>query len=218
MPLVAHYPLQETGTSTAYDVRGSNDGTLNGGVTQGATGLLGTTAYDFDGVDGHIQISLDAYSDEFSVNIWFYAHSVGSAQHMLTTTESSHSNGWTPLSHFGIDDESVITWWDGNSGWHDGSTTFAANEWHMATITGNGTDTVSLYLDGSHERTDSDATNAIGHIDELGRQNGGSPNRYYDGLMADVRIYDHALTPLEVQYLYEVVEGPSHLTTGRKVI
>ena len=55
MTLIGYWPLNEN-SGKAYDRSGNgNHGSLNGAVTQGETGLLGNTAYDFDGNDDYIQ-------------------------------------------------------------------------------------------------------------------------------------------------------------------
>jgi hypothetical protein len=55
MVLLSYWPLNETSGSTAKDVRGNNDGTING-ATMGANGILGNTAYDFDGDNDYVSI------------------------------------------------------------------------------------------------------------------------------------------------------------------
>lgn len=198
MPLVAHWPLHEDSGSTAYDFSGNeNHGTTSGGVTQGATGVLGNTAYDFDGTDDYVDTGISTLSSPLTVSFWAYLN------------DNTDFNTWGNFNSTGSDfyifivDGQYAVRADGtgasNSSYTD--TTIGGNPttgWvHFTAVLNNGTEiytdgTLIASASGSNATFDSGITYGIGY-------NGSS---YFNGRIAEVRVYDHALTESEVQYLY----------------
>jgi len=86
--LVAYYPFQEDSGDTAYDFsENDNSGTIEG-ASPGTSGLLGTTAYDFDGGDDGVSIpnlgvNLDG-SDSFTFSGWVKPDQFGGKQMVLS--------------------------------------------------------------------------------------------------------------------------------------
>ncbi|MFB6192941.1 MAG: LamG domain-containing protein [Candidatus Nanohaloarchaea archaeon] len=223
MPLVGYWPLHEDSGSTAYDVRGSNNGTIsNGGdsTVVGASGLLGNSAYSFDGTNDYIEVPSNGWSgDGVSVTAWVYPRRYGNNGGsyngiflrfrladpvVLNTRQSGDLDAY-------LYDRSAANTYRVNT---PGNT----NQWYHMVCTYDGS-TLKLYING--ELVDSNAINVtpdfsnpspstfFGNLDT-------STDRYFDGKMQDVRIYDHALAPSTVQYLYEVVANQSNLVTAKK--
>ncbi len=93
-----------------------------------------------------------------------------------------------------------------------GSTVVADSTWHhVAGVLDRGSNTMALFVDGASEATTSIAgfaeVNDGGSPLEIGRvfaQGWGSPSSYFTGMMDDVRIYDRALSGVEVEQLTAV--------------
>ena len=220
MTLVGYWPLNEN-SGEALDHSGNeNHGSLNGGVRQAAKGLLGSSAYDFDGTDGNVQHSYTT-SVSFSVSVWIKSDS---------STWSSSGCGWADRSSSGF----ILHPDDGQSTWTGYVLANSSNdyyriaeasidditEWHMYTIThGNETNTSRMFLDGrkvaaastTTDRVESTNTATIGH-DDVDDYNEGE--RPIDGKISEARYYSRPLTKSEIQYLYSV--GSKGLQTTSK--
>ena len=77
-------------------------------------------------------------------------------------------------------------------------------KWHLITGTRQGT-TWSIYVDGVLSSSQTQGTgasiNASGYDMSVGVGPGNSSG-YFNGSIDDVRVYDRALSPSEIQYLY----------------
>jgi len=212
MVLVAHYPLQEESGSTAYDIRGNNNGT-NNGATQGANGILGTSAYDFTASNiDYIEcgnIGFEGLSN-FTISYWVNVESIPNRA-FITVNGGSSANDTFYFGHRNGN-------WDGqvNSGSVNiTGSSVTTGEWkHLALTHDSGNGSV-LYLDGIEDAT-SGTVSSVNSTPETFKLGGRDDNSALDGRIADVRIYDHALAASEVQYLYDVVASPSTIRTTRK--
>jgi hypothetical protein len=203
--LVSWWKLDDGSGSTASDSAGSNDGTVYGAAW--TTGQI-NGALDFDGTNDYVVIAdapFDFGSDtDFSICVWIKTSNT-LRQRIVDKIQANtppyqgyellmNTNG---LARVNVDDGPNFT----------GSyTTTIVNDgnWHFLTAVADRDGNIEIYCDGSPE--DSDPMSAIGNIDNnislaFGRSmdyNG----QYFDGKIDDVRIYDRALTPLEVLQLY----------------
>lgn len=200
MPLVAHWPLHEGSGSTAYDVRGGNDGSLNGGVTQGTNGILGTSTYDFDGTDDYVDLTGSSLNNfnRFTLSGWVNIDETTSTKHIIRLRENNDctiratDTGEYELQIYDGSSSQLATGGSGSTG-----------SWQHIVGTWDGQNMV-VYVDGVEVATGSASNvgNASGQA-HIGANGFSSTGEYMDGRIADVRVYDHALSPLEVQYLYE---------------
>jgi hypothetical protein len=104
-----------------------------------------------------------------------------------------------------------------------GSTTISANQWYHVAIVADGTSLLKIYLNGTLETAVlqqnettadgsqwfADVTNvtANDHFISIGATSrGGGQETFFNGKIDDIRIYDHALSDVEVQHLYGLVE------------
>lgn len=207
--LVGYWPLQEDSGGTAYDFSGnSNNGTVNG-ATQGATGLLGTSAYSFDGTDDYITMS-NPTPTAFTISIWAYWDGALNPFEAPMSTRVS-SNGWMlrldtdNATQFYVYDSSASTYQVVNG------TLPNTGEWTHFVGTCDSNGNTELFID-----TVSQGTNSVGSRTQSGELrigDGPGRDRYWNGDLADARIYNRALTSTEIQTLYDVVDKDWSLTT-----
>lgn len=218
MPLIAHYPLHED-SGNAIDIVGGNDGTVNG-ATQGATGLLGTSAYSFDGSDDDIRATTVS-GDYRTISFWVYPFSdiSNAVSFRMITHDHDDVNAYTVLGSYSSDlpSETVsIGDGNGNTGIEE---SFPANNWYHIVFRWNGS-TYDIYVNAvQYDTVHGDSNGSTGlqsgwNLSLAARTN--NSDRYYDGRLCDVRLYDHSLSPQEIQYLYNVVAGEATLTTAIK--
>jgi len=97
----AYYTHDNSNTSggNSLDISGNNnDGTLNGGVTTGVSGII-NEAYSFDGVDDYVNYSQRApqsSTQPFSYSIWFKHNNLGSDIYgfLMQRREGSFPRWW----------------------------------------------------------------------------------------------------------------------------
>ena len=156
----------------------------------------------FDGVDDHITITKNAFINKtglFSVSLWFNirelpAATVGLFSHSNNTNDRLGlviHNG-TGIISFGI--------YNGASYAFKKSSTVSAsfNTWQHAVIIFDGS-TLNLYVDGVLQTGTTQPS-----LDSTGASIGNSSTRTrpFNGSIADVRIFDKALTTTEITQLF----------------
>lgn len=215
MTLQAYYPLDEA-NGDAQDYSGNgNTGTLNG-ATQDVTGILGTSAYDFNGSSDYVNINgVPHGSTGITLSVWFNSDDINSST--TQTPLSLYLNNRTRIINGNGDISFFIS--DGTDNYNVIYSGGSSNVWHHVVGTWNGgTDTMKLYVDGIER----DSTSGVTSIDQFGtndrignREVGSGEEDFFDGTIGEARVYDHALTAGEVQYLYEVSQSANFTTEKR---
>lgn len=216
MVLKAYWPLDEASGSTAYDVRGNNNGTLNGGVTQGANGILGETAYSFDGSDDYVSVNFDIPIDSFSFAFWFSPPENWSAgtgrEDFYYGSSNTSARPHITFDRAGNGKIGLFVTLDGTS--YDDVKTSTSNwdkdTWYLISFTWDGTE-FKIFVDGKLENT-------IEHSGTHKNQSGfnlASADGDKIGKLQHFRIYNHALTQQEIQYLYQVGSRGLHTSDRR---
>ncbi|MBB3840722.1 hypothetical protein FHS57_004742 [Runella defluvii] len=202
--LVAYYPF----TGNVNDASGNGrNGTIVGGVTPTIDryGNVGQ-AYLFNGSNGCITASWDILTGNAArtMSLWFKTTlPSGSPQYMLswgalTTNNSSilgtYTDNINPTRYLGFfaTNTNMIAVTD-DLQYYDG-------RWHLMTFTHDGS-TMRLYLDGALQRTGTNVTlNTLNTPLAIGRLTFGP--YYFSGSLDEVRVYNRALSAVEVQQMY----------------
>jgi hypothetical protein len=184
------------------DYSGSNNGGVLYGGPQWTDGRI-ENALDFDGSDDYVDydshITFVESGSNWTVLFWFRPENVSSLSH-LTGVESRQGSSWGVFSHFGHDN-SKLTWWDDSDGWRYSNTTLENGRWYFGGLSYDG-NTTTFWLDGEKDGTaDIVGSSNDVTIKNIGRRGHGD-DRYYDGALDDVRIYDRALSESEIKDLY----------------
>lgn len=215
--LRTHYTFQEdSGGLHDHSGKGYDAVSING-VTQGATGILGGSAYDFDGTDDYVDLP-DTFDRSAShvVTAWIYPRDTTSQQ--MFWGEDSGNDGDRDYLRIGFT-SGELDWFVESGGGANTviSTPITANEWvHVAGVVDYGASETRLYKNGELVGTGSYVSSAgdLGTTQEFGRYPP-TPDYYYDGKIADFRIYDHILTPAEISYLASVGATGTLLTASK---
>ena len=194
---VAHWKLDETEGSIAYDSTSHNDGTLNGEPLWQPTGGKVDGALAFDGSDDYVSTDfvLNPADGPFSIFAWIkegapgqviisQTNGAGTGRSWLCT-DLSEGKLMTKLEGIGrggnvpIVSETVIT--DGN--------------WHRVGFVWDGSDRI-LYADDAEVAKDKQPglEGSAGGL-YIGAGNNLEPGSFFSGLIDDVRIYNRAITP-----------------------
>lgn len=223
MSLIAHFPLQENSGGTAYDVRNGNDGSVNG-ATQGVSGILGNTAYSFNGTDDVVDITYSLPQSSFSVFCWINNDSGSNRNYISGFSNDSNGDVWW----IATDENGEFYYRDfydagggvGGSILNSSTTNVRDGLWHFVGVVVDYNDgEVRTYIDGQLDYTETSlsATPQWGSgVGEIGNRYDSNSGSFFDGKVCDVRFYSHALTNSEIQYLYDVATAESSLTTQWK--
>jgi len=197
--------------TVAYDRAGTNNGTITGAVS--TIGRLGQ-ALSFDGSGDRINLDTNRYAINVeSLSISFWEKTISSAGNVAVYSQGN-SGSTNPVVVFGNytmypNAMSLSFRSDANSGNFEGisdsSTVYRDGEWHHFVGTRSGDDVV-LYRDGSQVASTTLVGQGTGTttlnkqtIGALGRS---SYNFDWPGLIDEVRVYNRALSPTEVEVLY----------------
>ncbi|NHZ84511.1 MAG: T9SS type A sorting domain-containing protein [Planctomycetia bacterium] len=197
--LVAYYPFNGN----------ANDESGNGynGVTQGGVTLTydrfenPNSAYYFDGADDYIDLStaevFNFGTEDFTLSTWAITIS-NSAMRILSTTNHDLDDGYqigiTQIGRFYLlDSEPVATSLNAvNDGaWH-----------HIVGV--RDSNQICIYTDGTIDTCvtiDMSWNVNTNHSLKIGRRDGSQP-AYFEGGIDDIRIFNKALNPIEIQNLY----------------
>jgi len=200
--LVLHWALDEGEGTTAYDSANGYDGTIHGAAwTSGKFG----GALDFDGIDDYVGTLNDVLSNAqlapgATLTAWFKTDST--ALGCIADNEGymnlgvNHTDAPNPNTLFGMV--------DGGSHKFFSSSNVNDNFWHHASIVWDGTNTAILYLDGvnvSSGVSNSPTPDSKHRPFTIGATSYLSESGFFNGSIDDVRIYNHALSPGEIQQI-----------------
>ena len=221
--LVAHWPLDEGSGTIAVDMSGNGHNGTIGGTANWVAGQIGL-ALDFDGSSTYIDVNGRLVDTTYTLALWLkprdipYTTDYYAVMHTddwVTGSVHAHLRNTTSLFNIDINGEPDVT----------STTVLQAGEWyHFAVTVDTSADRVAnLYVNGVLENT---GTGGSG-TPYLGPLNFGAwtnNQRFYHGLMDDIRIYDHVLSEAEVlgamkgqiwPYAWgpEPVDGATHTDT-----
>jgi len=192
--LVAHYPMD----GNAEDITSNNnDLTVNGAILSAGRKNLSNTAYYFDGTDDYItkSISPSLTLSNFTVSLWVKSTTNQDLYTGIFSCASSPSGGFQ------------ISYASDKSNYRYRSTTSDAynfgvsdNTWKFLAVTYDGTKT-TLYYNGVEGDNFSGGDNVFTNF-TVGRNRAG--NKYLNGSIDEVRIYERALSASEITDLYSL--------------
>jgi len=191
---VGHWPL----STGAGDISGNG----NAGTVTGAS-LVGNVA-SFDGVDDYVDVGSDSnldVTDAITIGAWVKFDTVSVAQTIFIRGD------WTSDGYYFDFDAGRLNIRTNQSGEvqlsRSSTAPFVINQWYYIVGTVNGS-VGKIYINGVED------TNIAGtHINPTTSTNSAYIGRYgvgaqpFNGQIADVRIYDRALSLKEIQMLYE---------------
>jgi len=216
--LVGWWKLDDGFGTIATDWSGhDNHGSLVGDP-QWVSGYIGGTL-DFDGDGDYIDCGYDPIfdiTDEITLAAWVNIRSI-SVQWMAIVAKGEYAwrlsnDDSDPRFHFGI------TIWSDDNPSVNGSTAVGYDEWHHVAGMYDGSN-INLYLDGVLDVNISNDT-GIGTNTEnlLIGENPEAAERYWDGFIDDVRVYNVALTEDEIAAVMSYMGDDPSLAWGANPI
>jgi hypothetical protein len=196
----------DSDTSTAVDSWGNNDATITGATYDSSRSAVGNFSLLFggDGSGDEVAVpndpSLDL-TDEISISGWIYLTSMTNERDVIATNGQINNNR-VGIFHSRSNLDRGFTVRAGDTDVNVGSNT-STDQWHQVVGTVSSSGTVTLYVDGSSEGSDTggslsatDDDFVIGSDQESGR------DYEVNGNVDDIRVYDKELSGTEVSNLY----------------
>ncbi len=235
--LIAHWPLDDGGGTTAVDVVGGFDGTLEGDATWDANGKVGG-ALVLDGDGDYIQTTLMdelQAAEDFTIAAWFKANVTDTQQLLVWIGDANGGNGWGAhqeahigVSHF-LFTNNVSSFFGADISDLPFNINITSKEaftdtsdWHHLALAVKDADgpvtTGKLFLDGGLVEPWVEGFGANGvdfpSIDVVTEHIGrdawnsalrigapGATQRYFNGMVDDVTVWDNALEEDDIQDL-----------------
>ena len=212
--LVAYYRMDAGSGTTLTDHALDNHGTING-ASWSSNSKLGDNCLDFNGSGDNVDLpgseTLDfTGKNQITISVWANADSWGSDSYFVADEGNN-------TFIFRWEDPDLEFLVHANGTWHQDiglNSTPSTNEWINVVGLYDGQD-LKVYYNGSLVESknighpidgNNNPTPAIGYR----RTNS---DRYMDGKLDDIRIYERALTEPEIKALYNL-NNPSKVTPG----
>lgn len=195
--LVAYYPLN----GNANDYSGNNlHGTVYGAVpTAGIHGL----AYSFDGVDDYIRTGTIRESDALTISLWERDDGIISGARLYW----GYASDKAILNFYGTDGK--LQWYlhtsGGRTGYKTTSGTVKIGDWNHLVLVYDGS-VVRFFINGKVDAVEASISGISSSASLNLGTNYNNTGNFFRGSIADVRIYNRALTAEEVQILYNVTK------------
>ena len=210
-------PKSYPGSGTLWtDLSGNgNNGTLNDGASFDTT-IEASILFDGDNDGVSLGKSFFATPNEFSVIIWFKPKGIKSGAQMLMH-EGAGGDGFGGNNEFHIhyqNNGTINAWMTGGISFGSSSGLVPTNKFSQVTyvVSGlSGIATANLYLNSSNVGSGSGTITRTGYENTLiGRPSSltfPTPPRSYEGNIAQVSIYNRALTAQEIQQNFEATRS-----------
>ncbi|MHC4520906.1 MAG: LamG domain-containing protein, partial [Planctomycetota bacterium] len=199
--LVAHWRLDETEGSVAFDATGGHDG-----IVHGATWAEGKIngALDFNGLNDYVDCGeRDTLGpQQMTWAAWLRPEHMGGARYIVSRARTGSDIDWAVLRHY----EGEIEFTRGQDG-SDPATvvsqgTTPLNEWsHVAATCDGGS--ICVYVNGEPDRAVARAAGVPRTGYQFVLSSLLADTRFYNGKMDDVRLYDQALPAERVAELMD---------------
>jgi hypothetical protein len=193
----------------------NNTGTLTNGPVR-SIGKIGQ-ALEFDGTNDYVHLGNTAslgLTGSMSVSAWVYAHTYpGASDNMIISKNinGEPERGWELNAT--LDNELETMAFKVSSDGNDEITVYGATElttgrwYHMIGVYNASAQTMNLYLDGALDTDFVTGTVPSSQANSPANVHIGSRSdsqKFWDGLIDDVRVYNRALTADEIKRLYNM--------------
>ena len=200
--LAAHWKLDETGGSIAYDSCGDYDGTLNGNPSWQSTGGMKDGFLLLDGIDDYIETPfiLDPSKGSSSVFAWIKCWMPGQ---VILSQKGQSGGNW-----LGVDSSGKLMTGlsDVNFGTLESESFITDIQWHHVGFVYD-MDTLHRRLYVDRTLVAEDTSNVAGTPSNDGLYIGASedlkPGSFFSGMIDDIRIYNQALSAEEIAVLVQ---------------
>jgi hypothetical protein len=225
--LLGYYPFNGNANDESDN---GNHGVVNGATLMADRFGKTNSAYSFNGIDNFISAvipNLPAGDAPRTLTAWVKPTKVVSTEASMLSFLGYGAGNWHSQFGLGIEADQKIWFWGGYASF-DPSVSVQTNRWTFVALTYSNS-TISLSFDGVSYQSDSISLNTVNNGElffGVTSVDGSQPSvppgtwvEWFSGGLDDVRIYNRALSDVEVAdlYAYEAPEQPS-LTINVKTV
>ena len=201
---IVDYRFDSCNWADAQDVVDSGPNSLDAYAVNGVLSTVGGQVCglaEFDSVDDYISLPDNSFIDlptELTAMAWFRLKNIPASLKSILSKDTNYE--------IHINQNSEIYWW-----WHDSNSVVRSftsgarvslNQWHHMAVTYRSGLQV-IYIDGQEVARQTFTGQLITNINELQiGQDQNEAERFFDGDIDEVKIFDVALTPFEVQDIF----------------
>ena len=164
-----------------------------------ATFLKNSASFDGTGDNAQVTTPLVTGTGNFTISGWIYPTANDAYNHFISTYDSGTTD-WALLTASG-----VVKWYTEGVATDSSGVTLAINTWHHIAIKRTGT-TISFVIDGTVSGNtftrNSDYNSGGSGTFSIGAVVGASGSQNFKGYMADVAVWDTAITDAKLQAIY----------------
>lgn len=215
---IGQWRFDEGSGSVATDSVGGQPGTLHGGATFVPGGISGNAISLTRSLDSFVSMG-DVFamtSGDFSLVVWVKTAPGDQQSGLLAVAkhESGYYNGYfvnlNKTSIYGLHDKALFYHSSTVGNEVVSTTTVNDGEWHQIACVYHAGGAAEIYVDGGIVEQSKPSTPIIANSADFmvgGISVVGTPTGYFDGLIDELQIFDHALGAAEVQALYSNPEA-----------
>jgi len=193
---LGYWELDETSGNTALDSSGNgNNGTYFGGITQGMVGAFsGSSATQFDGSTGYVDLGgVWGGANELTIEAWANVSSITGDFQAIVSSLAGFQFAHLQLFSAG----NIVTYTDSGALAFDILSQNPTDDWrHIALVAESGNS--KLYVNGIEVSSNSGVFTSINAAPSIRIGSGHAGGRFFNGLIDDVAIYDHALSSSDI--------------------
>ena len=212
-----YWNFNEGSGNVAYDSSGSdNDGTIHGAtwVDNGSC----KKALSFDGVDDYVQTDPATFqSNDITVEAWIYPKSFSSYKTILHKGDRRGANNF--LFTFDLISNKISFFISSNGNTFNsviGTTNLELNKWcHVVGVYRSRDKFFAVYVNGTEDNSKTSTLSSLYHDASkywIGARYDNRQflsDRYFNGIIDEIRIYNRALTETEIQSRYKTGSAPA---------
>ena len=205
--LVAYYPFN----GNANDESGNgNHGTVKGATLTTDRFGNANSAYNFDGVDDWISLgdpSILQITSDLTITAWIFLEQGEVTNHIFSRRSTNCGAIGYQIGH----ETNGLYFSSGNNVAVPSNISVSENQWvFIAVVFNDALNTVDFYVDNQKLLGQDvvDLGNPANADIQIGQANGCSLSTLFDGVIDDIRVYNHTLSETEIHALYNLSKLP----------
>jgi len=192
--LVGHWKLD----GNLDDSAGSANGTFTGGTPSYGAGMV-NQGLVFDGADDYLELPSPTNPTTYTIAAWVKPARTDAENIIARTSSSGPTTHWSHQLRINSSGVFEHYTWDGSARIVTGTTAIEADTWYFVVSIATNNGDVRLYVNGQEEGAATTVGTLWGAGDRyhVGSNSGNAMGRL-EGMVDDIRVYDHILSEVEI--------------------
>jgi hypothetical protein len=180
------------------DSADSANGTFTGGTPGYGAGMV-NQALVFDGTDDYLELPSQTNPTTYTIAVWVKPARTDATNIIARTSSSGPTTHWSHQLRINSSGVFEHYTWDGSARIVTGTTAIEADTWYFVVSIATNNGDVRLYVNGQEEGTATTVATLWGDGDRYHvGSNSGNAMGWLEGMVDDIRVYDHILSEVEI--------------------